>query len=107
MRIRLWTACFFLSKWGKAEIAEQAVVDPLGKAVRVVAQLLGVLGVAEIGKLDQDRGHGGAPQYEQAGIQPDAIILGTDALDNADQDMLLSLIHILSLSSIQGHGPQF
>ena len=44
----------FLSYRGKAEIAEQAVVDALREAVGVIAQLLGVGCVAQIGQLNQD-----------------------------------------------------
>lgn len=72
----------------EAEIAEQAVIDALRKAVGVVAQLLRVRYIAQVSQFDQNRWHAGASQNIQAGVQPYAVILGAYAGDNAVQHVL-------------------
>lgn len=78
----------FVSQGTEAKIAEHAVVDTLRKAVWIILELLRIRFIAQIGEFDQNSRHAGAAQYIQTGIEPHAVVLGADAVDDSLQHML-------------------
>ena len=54
----------------EAEIAEQAVIDALRKAVGVVAQLLRVRYIAQVSQFDHNRSLALAAEDIEAGVEP-------------------------------------